>query len=108
MKKLILSVGVLVAAAACGGGGSDKQALFDSCLTEGETKETCSCMVDAMEENLSPALLKKMATAAKDGSSDPSEMMGELSVEEQGEFMKLIPSIMTCSMPEGMEMPTGE
>lgn len=101
MKKTLMMGALLMGLAACGGkGGGEKAALLKSCVADGESEKTCSCIVDSMEENLSPALFTKVAKASAEEGKNPEDLLGELSAEEQGEFMTLIPAMMTCAMDE--------
>lgn len=102
MKIVHFAPAALLALAACGGAGGDRQAIVDACVEDGSAStETCECMATAAEENLDGPLFKKLAEAAKNGDEDTSEMMNDLTGEEQTQFMTFaMQAAMTCGMAE--------
>ncbi|MFC7291351.1 hypothetical protein [Hirschia litorea] len=65
MRKIILLSIATLTLAACGGGG--KASIVKSCVDEGESKKTCTCLADAIEENTDEKTFKLIAKAAKSG-----------------------------------------
>ncbi|MEM5517820.1 hypothetical protein WNY37_12755 [Henriciella sp. AS95] len=99
MRSFVFASAALFGLAACGGGGgSNREALVSACLDDGSTdKETCECMADSAEKNLSDDLYGKLAKAAKEGEESANAMMEDLSPEEQGQFMSFaMQAAMTC------------
>lgn len=98
LKHLILAGAAVTLLVACGGGGSsDRAALMENCTSSGEGDEACTCIVDSMEKNLSPAVFAKVAEAARSEGKDPSDMVASLPLEQQQEFIKLLPDMMSCA-----------
>lgn len=100
MKIIYTIPAALLALAACGGGASDHQAIVDACLNDGTSdQETCECMADSAQEELDGDLFSKLADAARSGSDAAEDMMGDLSPEEQTQFMSFaMQAAMTCGM----------
>ncbi|NNE57589.1 MAG: hypothetical protein HKN36_05735 [Hellea sp.] len=111
MKKILLAAVTVTFLAACGSkGGGDSALLVDKCVEDGEAdKETCVCMVGAMEDNLDKKTFGKLVQAAKDGNDTDAvmeELMGDMSDPEAMEkMMKLGMAVMKCdpSIMEGMQ-----
>ncbi|WP_143435266.1 hypothetical protein [Henriciella aquimarina] len=102
MKKTAFGLLGLMTLAACGGGGSDRAAIVDACMNDNANdKKTCECMADAAEKNLDKGLYSKLAKAAREGEESANEIMGDLTPEQQGQFMSFaMQAAMTCGMSE--------
>ncbi|MEQ8556677.1 MAG: hypothetical protein RIB03_00030 [Henriciella sp.] len=102
MKKIFIASAGLLALAACGGGGNDRQAIIDACVSDGTSdQKTCECMADSAEENLDDDLYSKLADAAREGSEGAEEIMGDLTPQQQTQFMSFaMQAAMTCGMSE--------
>ncbi|RIJ14380.1 hypothetical protein [Henriciella mobilis] len=102
MKLIHIAPASLLFIAACGGGGNDKQAIVDACVADGSSDQaTCECMADAAEKNLDGKLFSMLADAARDGSEATEEIMGDLTPEQQTQFMSFaMQAAMTCGMGE--------
>lgn len=108
MKKIILAVTAMSLLAACGSKEDPRQVLIDECMTEPDaTAELCSCMSDAMVDNLEKSDVDKMVAALKSGEDSDAymeNMMGELMADEAkaAGAMAAGTGVMTCMM-ETME-----
>ena len=87
MKKSGIAVLLALGLAACGGGGGDRALLVDSCVAEGEEASTCECMADLAESELSPEAYATMVDLARDGGDNAEQIMSELPMSQQTEFM---------------------
>jgi len=105
MKKLILAASFAALLSACGSSDDGRQALIDSCMSEGNgaTQEMCECTADAMKDGLKDGTYDKLVAAAKAGKTDPEEMMGDFSEAEQMEFMGAAMGMMKCIPPDLMK-----
>lgn len=103
MRMMLLTGAACVVLAACGGGASDRDAIVSNCTAEGESEAVCGCIADAMEAKLSPAVFQKVANAVKDEDRSPSDLLSTLPLDEQQEFVKILPDVMSCatSVEEG-------
>ena len=89
---LLASVFIL---SACGGGG--KATLVKNCVSEGENRETCECMADAAEADLSPKLFDLLVEVSDEGDDAAQSMLSDLSLAEQGEVMAFgLKAAMSC------------
>jgi len=104
MKYALAASMMALGLAACGGGGGAgdsgkvKSAMIAECTEDGESKETCECQVDALEEALGKDDFGKMAkfVQAKDEEGGEKFMM-DLMTEKPDIAMKMGMSMMACS-----------
>lgn len=104
MKKFILAISAVTLLAACGSKEDPRQVLIDECMSEPEaTTELCSCMSDAMVDNLDKDDVSKMITAIKSGEDSDAymeKMMGDLMADESkvAAASAMGNDVMTCMM----------
>ena len=84
----------------------DREVMMAGCTSEGGTEEACGCVIDAMEETLSPGTLQMMIDGSRAEANGNEEAAAEIMsnmTEEQGvEMMGLMPIMMECD-PEMMD-----
>lgn len=100
MRKLMAGALAGVMLAGCGsglGGPSDRDVLAANCVEDGEAEATCSCIADAMAENLSPELLKKTADAVGRNNQDEMTFLTSLSMPEAMEYSKVTSDMLDCA-----------
>lgn len=99
MKYAIAASMMALGLAACGGGGSGgKSTLVDKCVEEGESKEACTCQVNALEEALGSDNLNKLVSLAeKDDEAAAEAMMMEIMGEDPAAAMKMGTAMMACA-----------
>lgn len=68
MKKIVLLTLSALMLTACGGNGNAN--IVKSCMSEGESKATCTCLADAIEDGADEETFKIISKAAKDGGMD--------------------------------------
>ncbi|MBY9067346.1 hypothetical protein K1X12_10575 [Hyphomonas sp. WL0036] len=98
MKAGSLVAFAILALSACARGPSDHQVLVESCVANGETEVTCSCIADAMQKNLSKELFTKTADAVGREKKDMMSFVGELTVDEQMSFSAVLGDMFACSL----------
>ena len=97
MKYAIAASMLALGLAACGGGGGGKSALMEKCVADGESKETCTCQIDAMEEALGSDNLNKLAKlAAADDEAGAEKLMIEIMMDKPESAMKMGMAMMAC------------
>lgn len=98
MKYAIAASMLALGLAACGGGGGNAKAqLVDACVEEGDSKETCTCQVDALEETLGAGTLNKLASLAdKEDDAAAEKLMMEILSEKPEAAMKMGMAMMAC------------
>lgn len=95
MRVLIVAASALFVLAGCGG-QSDKQALVSTCIENGESEATCSCVASALEKNLSPELFKKVAQAAGRDKQNMDEYLDTLPIEDLLAFSAVTNDLELC------------
>lgn len=99
MKYALAASMLALGLAACGGGGGNAKAkLVDACVEEGESKETCNCQIDAVEEALGSSTLNKLAALAeKDDEAGAEKLMMEILADKPDAAMKMGMAMMGCA-----------
>lgn len=98
MRQTLIAGAALIILAACGAGGaSDRDAIVVNCVASNEAAETCGCMADAMKAKLSQPLFKKVADTARSGDT-PADMLPTLTLDQQQQFAKVLPDLMSCAV----------
>ncbi len=99
MRAGIIAALSAVALTGCGlGGPSDHQVMVDACVADGETEATCTCITNAMQNNLSPELFEKTAQAVGRDEKDMMTFVGELTLQEQLSFSSVLQDMFACSL----------
>lgn len=102
MKKVFIASALALALTACGGGNKEAE-LAKLCIADGDnTAEECNCMAKSAVEKLDGEMVNLLLKAAKTGDDSDAamtEMMGELTSEQMGQFMAFGMEIATtCSL----------
>lgn len=97
MKYAIAASMMALGLAACGGGGNGKATLVEKCVEDGESKETCTCQVNAFEEALGEENLNKLVKFAEtDDEAGAEALMMEIMGEDPAKAMKMGTAMMAC------------
>lgn len=98
--RTIMLAGLAFAAAltGCGGPKDSHDQLVDTCIAEGEVPETCACIVDAMQSELSPDLFKRSAVAISREKRPVGEYILSLSDEEKMQFFDAEQEMGKCEL----------
>ena len=100
MKKsaTILALASLCFMAACA--KSDRDVIADACVSDDpENEPYCSCLADAMEENLSPTVMSKLADGIRDGESR-EDAEDALTLPEKAQLLNIFPHTIACVSEE--------
>jgi hypothetical protein len=78
MIRIVMAAGAaLVLSSACGAvGGSDKQAIIDECVKQGDDRKQCECIATAMETHMDKELFHAAALEAQ-GKSEEAQKLAE-------------------------------
>lgn len=101
MKAGVFAAAAVLMLAACGQGAegpTDRELLVRACVAEGEAEETCNCIANAMEQNLSAGLYSKTAKAVGQDGQDMMTFVGDLTMEEQLAFNAVLGDMFACSL----------
>lgn len=90
MKKVFFASVFALALAACGGGNKEAQ-LAKMCMDEGDNSSVeCDCMAKTAVDKLDGDMVNLLLKAAKKGDDTDAamtEMMGDLTPAQMGQFM---------------------
>lgn len=79
----------------------DHSYMVESCMTEGDTKSDCTCVVDAMGNTLSAetaGMFVKMSKLEEAGDDEAAmKIMGTMNPSQQNELMSFLPKIGECN-----------
>ena len=96
--------GAILAAAvlsACGfAGKSGHEQLAEACTAAGEVPETCTCIVDAMEAELSPDLFKRTVVAIVREKRKVGDFILSLPDDEKMEFFRADQKMEACDLSD--------
>ena len=108
MKNFVLGLAAISMLAACGSADDSRQVLLDSCIADGEVgKETCTCVIDAMDEHLDDKQMATIAEAVKSGEDDDAAMEELMSDMDESDAMAMGMAMLPC-MTKEMEGLMGE
>lgn len=97
MKQFASAAVLALGLVACG--ESPTNTLKTACIDEFQDNTACGCMADAAEEQLDPALLKKLASAVKEGESGVDQLSGDLTEADQAKILGFVfGAAMTCGL----------
>ncbi len=106
LRQAVLAVLVIGALSACGE-TSDRTALTQTCVDQGESLEACTCITAAMEEKLSSKLFKRSVQVVAREKRDVEKFIDSLSDEQQSEYKAALDHMFSCKLaPPVEETPT--
>lgn len=101
--RILLLTGMSLALLAACSQKADRDQLAETCIADGESPESCECIADAMEANLSSGLMKRTAAAIGREKRDVEEFVASLTVAEQMEFAGALSGMVMCEFSAAEE-----